>query len=156
MAGKDASGPPQGATDYGQLEESLLSLKNQGMYINLEEEHTTERSGFPNSVALSGLLTFFPFPTMVIALIFYAAICIALLVVAVKLLVTAFRVPDSVAEAEADSMADSLQSSGNTTPSIPGQSGGKHPRRRTEQEDVVEMLERQFRNSPSISSNPED
>lgn len=98
---------------------------------------------------------------MVIVLTLYASLCVLLLVVAVKLLMAAFRTPAQTSEVGGDdsslSNSDPMPSHGPTdSPELRRSGprwvisrGGSASRRRDE---VVDMLERQFNNSPSLSN----
>ena len=96
---------------------------------------------------------------MIIALILYAAICLLLLGIAVKLVMVAFRRPDQSAENTDQSSATASESPAERP------SAAEQPRQRRKvnkaasginRDELVEMLERQFHNSPSLSSNPEE
>ncbi len=97
---------------------------------------------------------------MIIALILYAAICLLLLGIAVKLVMIAFRRPDQSPE----SLDQSPATTSSESPTKP-LSASESPRQRRKvnkgaasvsRDDLVEKLERQFHNSPSLSSNPEE
>ncbi len=98
---------------------------------------------------------------MLIALVLYAALCLLLLGIAVKLVMIAFR--PSAATPDGNGQSPDVTSEFPTQPL----EGMKMPRQRrtgdrnstsasSGRDDLVERLERQFHNSPSLSSNPEE
>lgn len=96
---------------------------------------------------------------MLIVLALYAALCLLLLGIAVKLVLVAFRpataTPDGIGQSP-DVTSESPQPA--STPERPRQRRtiSQGTSGRSNRDDLVERLERQFHNSPSLSSNPEE